>query len=326
MGSNPILSANGTRINPVFMRVFHSYIAKVSSIYIGEQSRCKLHILLPNGISAFLNWQKMRVHQKADSAKAKLPYFLPYAERLMLRYYEYLFRIKNFLYGKYSMEVLENLDQFPLDTNNELTEYYTKIATVVDRYNAPVRGGFRYDRFYVQKIKPFFVNNKIYYEVAFIPANDNASKTDSIIAFTDMEITSYYAVKFAIADNSIEIFDQRMPIRVIVDWEVNIRPCELKNFSRIVDNSSRDYGSAEQRNISLFLTKTGLSLSEVIMFSDEAFAKLRNQIVPATKAIHFFDRLEKCRDIIKRNSPGSNILRYLLHHLTNRVLRKARVI
>lgn len=44
------------------------------------------------------------------------------AERLMLRYYEYLFRIKNFLYNKYSMEVLENLDQFPLDTNNELTE------------------------------------------------------------------------------------------------------------------------------------------------------------------------------------------------------------
>ena len=37
MGSNPILSANGSRINPVFMRLFHTYIAKVSSIYIGEQ-------------------------------------------------------------------------------------------------------------------------------------------------------------------------------------------------------------------------------------------------------------------------------------------------
>lgn len=113
-----------------------------------------------------------------------------------------------------------------------------------------------------------------------------------------------------------------MPIRVIVDWEVNIRPCELKNFNRILDNSLRDYGSAEQRNISQFLTKTGLSLSEVIMFSDEAFAKLRSQLVPSTKAIHFFDCLEKCRDIIKQNAPGSNILRYLLHHLTNRVLRK----
>lgn len=49
------------------------------------------------------------------------------------------------------MVVLENLEQFPLDTNDELTEYYTKIATVVDRYNAPIHGGFRYDRFYVQR-------------------------------------------------------------------------------------------------------------------------------------------------------------------------------
>ena len=244
------------------------------------------------------------------------------AERLMLKYYEYLFRIKKYLHDKYSMVVLENLDQFPLDANDELTDYYTKIATVVDRYNAPVHGGFRYDRFYIQKIKPFFIRNKIYYEVAFIPANDNASKTDSIIAFTDMEITSYYAVKFAIADNSIEIFDKSMPIRIVVDWEVNIRPCELKNFSRILNNSKKDYGLAEQRNISRFLTKTGLSLSEVIMFSDEAFAKLKNQLVPATEAIHFFDCLEKCRNIIKRNAPGSNILLYLLHHLTNRVIKK----
>ena len=244
------------------------------------------------------------------------------AERLMLRYYEYLLRIKNFLHDKYSMNVLENLSLFPLDTNDELTEYYTKIATVVDSYNAPIHGGFRYDRFYVQKIKPFFISNKIYYEVVFIPANDNASKTDSIIAFTDMEITSYYAVKFSIVNNSIEIFDKCMPIRIIVDWEVNIRPCELKNFNKILDNSLRDYGQAEQRNISQFLTRTGLSLSEIIMFSDETFAQIRSQLVPITKAVHFFDCLEKCRDIIKRKAPGSNILRYLLHHLNNRVLKK----
>ena len=78
------------------------------------------------------------------------------AERLMIRYYEYLFRIRKFLYDKYSMLVLENIAHLPLDTNDELSEYYTKIATVVDRYNAPIHGGFRYDRFYVQKIKPFF--------------------------------------------------------------------------------------------------------------------------------------------------------------------------
>ena len=37
------------------------------------------------------------------------------SERLMLKYYEYLFRIKNFLYDNYSMEVLHNLEEFPIE-------------------------------------------------------------------------------------------------------------------------------------------------------------------------------------------------------------------
>ena len=97
----------------------------------------------------------------------------------------------------------------------------------MDQYSTPIHNGFRFDRFYVQRIKPFFFGNKIYYEVAFIPANDRASKTDRIIAFTDIEITDYYAVKFAIADNNINLFEKQMPIRIIVDWEVSIRPCEF---------------------------------------------------------------------------------------------------
>lgn len=243
------------------------------------------------------------------------------AERLMLKYYEYLLRIRTFLHEKYALEVLANLEQFPRETDESLIEYYEKIAEKVKLYKTPVKDGFRFDRFYVQRIKPFFVAGKIYYEVAFVPANDYTSKTDRIIAFTDIEVTSFYAVKFAIANNSVEILGKRMPIRIIVDWEVNIRPCELKNFTAIVERTSRGYGKAEQRELSRYLTETGLSLSEVIMFSDEAFAVIRDRIVPKTEAVHFFDCLETCRKLIKRNAEGSNILRYLLHHMTNRVLR-----
>ena len=243
------------------------------------------------------------------------------AERLMLKYYEYLLRIRNFLHDSYSLDVLANLEQFPLETDESLTEYYKKIAEKVSKYNTPIHGEFSYDRFYVQKIKPFFVNSKIYYEVAFVPANDNASKTDCIIAFTDIEITSFYAVKFAIANNSVEIFGKHMPIRIIVDWEVNIRPCELKNFTAIIKKTSTEYGKAEQRELSRYLTETGLSLSEIIMFSDEAFAAVRDRIVPKTEATHFFDCVETCRNLIKRKADGSNILRYLLHHMTNRIIK-----
>lgn len=243
------------------------------------------------------------------------------AERLMLKYYEYLLRIRNFLHDKYSLNVLANLEQFPLETDESLIEYYDKIAEKVRGYNAPVHNEFRYDRFYIQKIKPFFVKGKIYYEVSFVPANDNVSKTDRIIAFTDIEVTSFYAVKLAIANNSIEIFGKRMPIRIIVDWEVNIRPCELKNFTKIINNTLKEYGKAEQRELSKYLTETGLSLSEIILFSDEAFAALRERIVPKTEAIHFFDCLETCRSLAKRQAAGSNILRYLLHHMTNRIIK-----
>lgn len=243
------------------------------------------------------------------------------AERLMLKYYEYLLRIRNFLYDSYSLDVLVILEQFPLETDESLAEYYEEIAKKVSRYNTPLHGEFRYDRFYVQKIKPFFVGGKIYYEVAFVPANDNTSKTDRIIAFTDLEITSYYAVKFAIANNSVEVLGKHMPIRIIVDWEVNIRPCELENFTAIIERSSRVYGKAEQRELSRYLTETGLSLSEIIMFSDEAFAAVRERIVPKTEAKHFFECLETCRNLIKRKENGSNILRYLLHHMTNRVIK-----
>ena len=202
------------------------------------------------------------------------------SERLMLKYYEYLLRIKDFLNEKYSLDVLSNLDQFPLETDDCFKEYYEKIAQKVDQYKTPIRNGFRFDRFYIQTIKPFFFGNKIYYEVAFIPANDRSSKTDRIIAFTDIEITDFYAVKFAIANNYIDLFGKQMPIRIIVDWEVNIRPCEFSNFSKLIDNNEFTPGKAEQRNLAQYLTETGLNLSEIVMFSDEAYQEVSDRIVP----------------------------------------------
>lgn len=244
------------------------------------------------------------------------------SERLMLKYYEYLMRIRNLLHNNYSIDVLNNLEQFPIETDESLNEYYAKIAEKVDYYKTPIRNGFRFDRFYIQKIKPFFLGNKIYYEVAFIPANDKASKTDRIIAFTDIEITDFYAVKFAIADNSIDLFDKQMPIRIIVDWEVSIRPCEFSNFSKLIYNNGFTPGKAEQRNIAKYLTETGLSLSEIVMFSDENYQELHNRIVPNTESIHFFDTLDICRSFIKKDKSGCNVLRYLLHHMTNRIIKE----
>lgn len=243
------------------------------------------------------------------------------SERLMLKYYEYLLRIKNHLHDNYGLDVLENLDQFPIETDESLKEYYEKIAEKIDQYKTPMHNGFRLDRFYIQRIKPFFFGNKIYYEVAFIPANDKASKTDRIVAFTDVEITDYYAVKFAIEDNSIDLFDRRMPIRIIVDWKVSIRPCEFSNFTKLINNYGFIPGKVEQQNINNYLTKTGLSLSEIILSSDDVYQDVYDLVVPKTDAKHFFDILNICRNIIREVRPGCNVIRYLLHNMTNRIIK-----
>ena len=51
------------------------------------------------------------------------------SERLMLKYYEYLLRIKILLHDKYSLDVLVNLEQFPIATDESLNEYYFKISS-----------------------------------------------------------------------------------------------------------------------------------------------------------------------------------------------------
>lgn len=244
------------------------------------------------------------------------------SERLMLKYYEYLLRIKKLLHDKYSLDVLCNLEQFPIETDESLNEYYLKIVQKVDGYKKSAKNMFKYDRFYIQNIKPFFCNSKIYYEVAFTPANDKASKTDRIIAFTDREITDFYAVKLALEEDHIEIFDKCMPIRIILDWEVSIRPCEFRNFNKIIDNGLKSIGKAEERELAKYLTESGRSLAEIVVYSDEKYNEVRNRIVPNRSGYHFFDLLDYCRQLIKEQSAGCNVIRYLLHHMNNRVIKE----
>jgi hypothetical protein len=244
------------------------------------------------------------------------------SERLMLKYYVYLLKIKKFLKTKYSLDVLGNLDKFPLNTDSNLKEYSEKIVDRVNRYNTSASVYTYNERFYVQKIKPFFVNQRIYYEVTFAPANENRSKFDRIIAFTALDISDYYAVKLFIVEDKIEIFGKIMPILIIVKWETSIRPCEINNFSKILgENLNIQSGSLEYRNLMQYLTETGFNLVELIDFPDPHFQHIKQKLMPAKRSVPFLDVLEKCRELISGNMAGCIILRYLLYHLTNKIIK-----
>lgn len=241
------------------------------------------------------------------------------SERLMLKYYEYLLKIKNLLHERFCLDVLSNLHKFPLNTDSNLQEYYKKIATKIERYDIQAVG--KSEKYYIQKIKPFFVGQRIYYEVTFTPANDYASKFNRVIAFTNLEITDNYAVKFFLAHDSIEILGKTMPVIIILGWEVAIRDCEFKNFTSLIRGTDIKTGYAEQQGISLFLTSTGFNLTELVDFSDAEFQMVKQKATHRAKAVVFFNDLEHCRTIMKANSVGSNLLRYLLFHMNNKVIK-----
>ena len=247
------------------------------------------------------------------------------SERLMLKYYEYLLKIKDLLKTKYSLDVLGNLNKFPIKTDSNLKEYYEKIAAKANRYNASASGYAHNDRFYIQKIKPFFVNQKIYYEVTLTPANGKVIKFDRIIAFTALDISAYYAAKLFIVNDSIEILGKTMPIFIIVNWETSIRPCELNNFAEIFRfDLKMQSGNSEYRELMWYLTETGFNLVELIDFPNDNYLAVKQRIVPKTTASHFFDVLDRCREITQNNSAGCNVIRYSLYHLNNKVIKDQR--
>jgi len=152
----------------------------------------------------------------------------------MLKYYEYLLRIRTLLQDSCGIEVLDNLESFPVDLDPSLREYHEKIAARIRSLRSTGSGGGARERYYIHKTRPFFVGGRIYYEATFYPAVNKVSKFDRIIAFTDIDMSDKYSAMLTIQRDSIKVLDQKMPIMVIRDWEVSIRPCEFSNFARLL--------------------------------------------------------------------------------------------
>jgi len=246
------------------------------------------------------------------------------SERLMIKYFEYLIRVRNHLMTKFNIEVLQNLDSFPLDQDPALSEYYHKISQEIKK-DPSIRVKSKYDdRYYVKKIKPFFVGLEIFYEVTFTRAINKASKFDRTIAFTNLELTHNYAVKLSISKSHIEIMGKRMPVQIIDNWEVSIRACELNNFADIIGTHPNLGGNKEYYELMKFIKVTGNNLVDLITSQDSYFTEIKRIIEDRSKVQHFFKILETCRKICQDNLPGGNVIKYLLYKLNNVIIKKQR--
>lgn len=244
------------------------------------------------------------------------------SERLMLKYYQYLLEAKNLVWRYFGIEVLHNLDKFPLRLDDTLQEYYKKISEKIEQHPASFHSDSK-DKYYIQKIKPLFVNGHIYYEITFTPIDDrkNKSKSNRVIAFTKLRIKSNYASKFHLVHETIEILGKTMPIIIIDGWEVSIRDCEFQNFIRLINGKKSKVPYQEQRIICEFLTKTNYTLTELMDFPDNAYDRLTLDWKTNLKSTVFIPVLDYCRTLIRKGRSGKNVLRYLLYNMNNVIIK-----
>ncbi|WP_327349566.1 ATP-dependent RecD-like DNA helicase [Streptomyces sp. NBC_01321] len=246
------------------------------------------------------------------------------SERLMLKYYEYLLRTRDLAKDLLGVEILQNIEQFPIDLDPSLGEYYEKIAARIRRPKAATSSSSRRERYYIHSSRPFFVADSIYYEVTFYLAHNRTSKFDRIIGFTDIDITDKYAASLELESDSIEVLGRAMPITLIRAWDVSIRPCEFNNFARLFDvaHESVRTSHSEYRNLMNYLTTTRSNLLDLIDMTEAAYGSLRSWAIGGTQRdAAIFPILDRARSLIRNDRPGSHLLRYLMLRMNNRLIR-----
>jgi hypothetical protein len=245
------------------------------------------------------------------------------SERLMLKYYEYFLRIRTLLLNSYSLKALSNLEDFPIDLDPALREYHERIAERIDAFRLSPTEGTR-SRYYIHGVRPFFVKGSIFYEVTFHNASDHTAKFDRFMAFTDIDMTDKYAAYLTLKRDAINVIGHNMPIIIISEWAVSIRPCEFNNFAKLFGEDIKvDSGQSEYRSLMAYLTETSSNLLDVVKVSDDDFAKLRDKVLEKSRSFaRVFPILERARALIAANSDGSNLIRYVMLRMNNVILKE----
>ena len=244
------------------------------------------------------------------------------SERLMLKYYNFLWQIRDFLKKEYGISVLYNLEKFPLNIDKLDEKYYELVANTIRSANIVSQklGG---SRFYIIKKTPFFVGKERYYEITLQLAGQYATKYNRITAYTKENITTNYSIRIAYSDLEIDLWGVKAKIKVISNWGVSIDPTCLNKLAKILHlrtQISAKYN--EYQALMSFLTESGMSLLDLIDLQEVSFLQVLESIYSNTNTSYFKDVLLKLNGSFAKNSNevGRNTIRYLLINLREETL------
>lgn len=244
------------------------------------------------------------------------------SERLMLKYYNYLWEIRRFLKTNFNIAVLRNLEIFPLNTDTLDIEYYEMVASSICAIDLSPKVPTT-SRYYIQKKTPFFVEGERYFEITLQLAGLYATKFNRITVYSKQNISTNYSIQIAYADAEINLWGAKSKIKVVTNWKVSIDPSCLNKLGKILkirQKLNKNYG--EYISLMNFLTRTGMNLFDLINMHEDNFQNALDHIYGETNTNIFKDILIKLRRdySLSSNKKGKHTIRYILLNLREETL------
>lgn len=240
------------------------------------------------------------------------------SERLMLKYYNFMWQIRKDAYNNWQISILNNLEKFPLSVVNTVDEeYYQLVANAMGKALI-THNALKKTRYYIQKKTPFFVGKERFFEITLQLAGKYATKYNRITVYTKENISTNYSIQIGYQEETINLWDVESKIKIVTDLKVSIFPSCLNYIAKILYLNSR-ISATHGEYISLmdFLTKTGVSLLEFIDFRQGIFDKILDDIYKNCNTHVFKDVLISLQQKYNKQSTrfGKNTVRYILLRL-----------
>lgn len=251
------------------------------------------------------------------------------SERLMVQYYDFLWEIKKTLLKLEDITIISNLGKFPLDLDKDDEKYHTIIATAIKKAKFSANT-FSSSRYYVQKKEIFFVDGEKYYEITLQLAGIYATKYNRLTVYTQQNISTNYSIQIRYNEIEVNLWDEwegfdKVPtnIKVVSGWKVSIDPTVLNKFATIFNlelRISSNYG--EYSALMEFLTRSGISLLDLIDFSSKKFEIIIDEIYSKSKTNYYKEILKLLHNNFSSSSKnkGRNVVRYVLLQLREDII------
>lgn len=243
------------------------------------------------------------------------------AVRFMAGHINLLYQLRNQMREMFGLNLIENLEDYPQERNEELNPYYRKIYNSLREIQVEESAEHTKDRYYIMRKKYRSVDGRGFFEYTLAYAQEEITKFDRFVVYSFSDIPDNYSIQCDFAHTSVDFNGIDIDIKCLVAWTVSIRPCELEKIAAIAGYEvTVRSDNTFYRAMMKFLSKKGMNLLDILL-ADENDYDIYSEQVQIGQTSKFAEVFNKLRDIIINDKSGCNIIRYLISFLRNDVIR-----